>query len=66
MRFTHEFACKRGYNTIRLDAFSGNPAVVALFERLGYRRAGSVHFRKGEFYCYELGGLYGDRPVDHC
>ncbi len=54
MRFSHKFARKRGYDTIRLDAFSGNPAAVALYERLGYRRAGSVHFRKGELFCYEL------------
>ena len=54
MRFAHGVARERQYATIRLDAFSGNPRAVALYERLGYRRAGSVRFRKGEFICFEL------------
>lgn len=54
MRFAREFAEKRQYTAIRLDAFSGNSRAVALYERLGYRKAGSVRFRKGEFFCFEL------------
>jgi GNAT superfamily N-acetyltransferase len=42
-----------GYGAVRLDAFTGNPRAVALYERLGYRKAGEVTFRKGRFYCYE-------------
>ena len=54
MRFAHGYARGQNYTTIRLDAFSSNPRAVALYERLGYRRAGSVRFRKGEFYCFEI------------
>ena len=54
MRFAHEFAERRQYATIRLDAFASNPGAVALYERLGYRKAGTVRFRKGLFYCFEI------------
>lgn len=54
MRFALEFAKERQYAAIRLDAFFGNPGAVALYERLGYRKAGIVRFRKGEFYCFEI------------
>ncbi|MEI6207692.1 MAG: hypothetical protein WCP20_12990 [Desulfuromonadales bacterium] len=49
----NEFAAKQPYSTIRLDAFAGNPCALALYERLGFRRAGSVSFRKGMFWCFE-------------
>lgn len=42
-----------GYSTIRLDAFSQNAAANRLYEGLGYRLAGEVHFRKGLFYLME-------------
>jgi ribosomal protein S18 acetylase RimI-like enzyme len=54
MHFTYECAEKHQYATIRLDAFAGNPRALALYERLGYRRAGSVLFRKGMFWCFEI------------
>jgi ribosomal protein S18 acetylase RimI-like enzyme len=53
MEFAGRTATLQGYNTIRLDAFTGNPGATALYERLGYRRAGTVQLRKGLFYCYE-------------
>jgi ribosomal protein S18 acetylase RimI-like enzyme len=53
MSFAEETAVTRGYDCIRLDAFTRNPAALALYESRGYRRAGTVHFRKGAFYCYE-------------
>lgn len=53
MDFAEETATNKGYDCIRLDAFIRNPAACALYETRGYRRAGKVHFRKGEFYCYE-------------
>jgi GNAT superfamily N-acetyltransferase len=52
MRYAEAYAAGR-YDTIRLDAFLSNPAAVALYERLGYRRAGTVEFRKGTFVCFE-------------
>lgn len=38
------FARERGYACVRLDAFPGNPAAIALYERLGYQLRGHVHF----------------------
>lgn len=53
MDFAEEKATRKGYDTIRLDAFTQNPAAIALYERHGYRKAGTVRFRKGVFFCYE-------------
>lgn len=53
MEFAEDTAASQGYDCIRLDAFSKNPAAFALYDKLGYRRAGMVRFRKGEFYCFE-------------
>jgi ribosomal protein S18 acetylase RimI-like enzyme len=54
MQFAYEFAGTHIFETIRLDAYSGNPRAVALYERLGYQKAGTVMFRKGPFYCFEI------------
>lgn len=54
MQFAHKFTKKRGYKAIRLDAFIHNPASVGLYENLGYRNAGTVTFRKGDFFCFEV------------
>jgi ribosomal protein S18 acetylase RimI-like enzyme len=53
MDFAEEFATTQGYDCIRLDAFTRNPAAFNLYESRGYRNAGIVRFRKGEFFCYE-------------
>jgi ribosomal protein S18 acetylase RimI-like enzyme len=48
-----------GFDCVRLDTFMGNPKAIRFYERSGYRRAGQVRFRKGEFQCFEkrlLGG----------
>ena len=42
-----------GFDCIRLDAFTYNPRAIRFYERSGYRRAGQVRFRKGEFHCFE-------------
>jgi ribosomal protein S18 acetylase RimI-like enzyme len=44
---------EKGYTVIRLDAFVENPQAVHLYESMGYRHAGKVIFRKGEFYLFE-------------
>lgn len=44
---------EKGYTHIRLDAFSMNPYALKLYEKLGYRYAGEVYFRKGKFYLME-------------
>ena len=53
MDFAEQHAESGGYEAIRLDAFTMNPAAVSLYERRGYRNAGTVMFRKGSFYCFE-------------
>jgi ribosomal protein S18 acetylase RimI-like enzyme len=55
MDFAEHRAIACGYSAIRLDAFTENPAAVLLYEKRGYRRAGTVVFRKGPFYCFEKG-----------
>jgi len=52
MRFAEEWAIGV-FDSIRLDAFAANPAAVSFYENLGYVRAGTVTFRKGEFVCFE-------------
>lgn len=51
--FAEMQAVKCGYSVIRLDVFSQNTAALHLYEKSGYRRAGSVSFRKGKFFLYE-------------
>lgn len=53
MDFAEEMAAAENYDCIRLDAFTLNPAAFAMYENRGYRRAGIVRFRKGDFYVYE-------------
>ena len=53
MDFVEDTALAENYDCIRLDAFIHNPAAFTLYENRGYRKAGSVRFRKGDFFCYE-------------
>jgi GNAT superfamily N-acetyltransferase len=53
MQFAENHAKKNDYKSIRLDAFTRNPASVGLYRDLGYRERGIVTFRKGDFYCFE-------------
>jgi ribosomal protein S18 acetylase RimI-like enzyme len=53
MDFAEEMAATENYACIRLDAFTRNPAAFTLYENRGYRKAGIVLFRKGEFFCFE-------------
>ena len=43
----------QGFDVIRLDAFLQNLHAIRFYERMGYRHAGNVRFRKGMFGCYE-------------
>jgi GNAT superfamily N-acetyltransferase len=62
MRAVEEQARRRGYQTIRLDAFLENPAALRLYESLGYHRAGQVQFRKGPFACFEKSLGHAEGP----
>lgn len=55
MTFAEERALEKGFDSIRLDAFSGNEKALRLYERLGYKKRGKVNFpgRNLPFICYE-------------
>jgi GNAT superfamily N-acetyltransferase len=53
VRYAEGRALELGYDAIRLDAFTRNPAALRLYHRLGYRDAGAVTLRKGVFRCFE-------------
>jgi ribosomal protein S18 acetylase RimI-like enzyme len=53
--YAEKYAIKKGYDSIRLDSYSGNPRALRLYETHQYRRVGQVHFpmRDLPFYCFE-------------
>ena len=53
VQLTEEYMKERGYSIIRLDVFSENPYANRLYQSMGFRSVGNVHFRKGLFYLYE-------------
>lgn len=53
MIFAESQAASQGHAVVRLDAFTLNPASLALYERLGYTRAGTAMMRKGAFIGFE-------------
>ncbi len=55
MDWVETFASTNGYTSIRLDAYTGNPAAVNLYERRGYSKTGQVCYphRTLPFNCYE-------------
>ena len=53
MGFAENKAAAEGFDGIRLDSFIENRPACRLYEKRGYRPAGIVHLRKGEFYCFE-------------
>jgi ribosomal protein S18 acetylase RimI-like enzyme len=53
MLHAEKIAMRRGCRSIRLDTFLQNPAAMALYPRLGYRRTGIAMMRKGQFVGFE-------------
>lgn len=55
MAFAEDLARQEACAGIRLDAYSGNPAAVALYTRRGYSRVGETYFprRALPFVCFE-------------
>jgi len=53
MDYAEDLAAAEGYDSLRLDAFTENPAACTLYENRGYLKSGQVTFRKGPFFCYE-------------
>lgn len=55
MDFGENYALEKGYTSIRLDAYSGNPRALDLYEKRRYKKVGKVYFpmRSLPFYCFE-------------
>lgn len=58
VKLCEKFAIDQGYNSIRLDAFSGNDQAIHLYQKLGYQKRGSVFFPfkpegNQEYICFE-------------
>lgn len=53
MAHAESLARAQSFRALHLDCFTANPAALALYERLGYRRVGTAQMRKGPFVCFE-------------
>ncbi|PHS63383.1 MAG: GNAT family N-acetyltransferase [Flavobacterium sp.] len=55
MDFAEDYAEKKGYTSIRLDAFSQNERVIKFYKKRNYFLRGKVNFPEREypFYCME-------------
>ncbi|MDQ7092320.1 GNAT family N-acetyltransferase [Desulfosporosinus sp. PR] len=53
VRYVEKLAQRDQYGAVRLDVFVKNLRAVNFYKKLGYRFAGKVTFRKGEFFCCE-------------
>ena len=55
MLFVEEVVAEEGYQSIRLDTYSGNPKAMEFYRRLGYRELGAINLKphKNEYYCFE-------------
>jgi ribosomal protein S18 acetylase RimI-like enzyme len=56
MNYAERFTLKNGYESIRLDTFSGNPKNNKFYKLQGYTKLEKIFFRKQShlpFYCYE-------------
>lgn len=55
MDYAEEQARDQGYQSVRLDTYTGNPGNMRLYEGLGYTTIGKLHlpYRPKLFVCYE-------------
>lgn len=56
MNYAEKFTLKNGFQSIRLDTFSGNPKNNKFYKLQGYTKLEKIFFRKQSdlpFYCYE-------------
>lgn len=58
VKLCEQIADEKGYDSIRLDAFSGNETAIHLYRKLGYQMRGNVFFTSKpeghqEYFCFE-------------
>jgi ribosomal protein S18 acetylase RimI-like enzyme len=55
LHYSEELAKSQGYTSIRLDAYTANPAAITMYERAGYHPIGQIRFplRKEPYQCFE-------------
>ena len=55
MLFTEKLVLERGFKSIRLDTYSGNPKAMEFYIRLGYTKLGAIDLKpeKDKYYCFE-------------
>ncbi len=53
VKHIEKLLAENSVEAIRLDVYSLNPFALRLYEKLGFERAGTVNYRKGEFYLME-------------
>ena len=55
MLFVEEVVVEEGYQSIRLDTYSGNPKAMEFYIRLGYTELGTIDLKpnKEKYYCFE-------------
>lgn len=53
MRYIEAEAKQKGFETVRLDAFTQNPYALRMYDKLGYLKVGFADWRKGRFFLME-------------
>ena len=48
MLFVEEVVGEEGYQSIRLDTYSGNPKAMEFYKKLGYTQLGHIHLKEGK------------------
>jgi ribosomal protein S18 acetylase RimI-like enzyme len=70
MEFAENHARVCGFSSIRLDAYTGNPRAIALYERRGYLRVGQANFPRRplpfDLFEKEVSSRSDATPYDSC
>ena len=55
MLFVEQIVAEEGYQSIRLDTYSGNPKAMEFYRKLGYKERGTIDLKaeKDKYYCFE-------------
>ena len=55
MLFTENLMIEKGFKSIRLDTYSGNPKAMEFYRRLGYTELGTIDLKpnKDKYHCFE-------------